>query len=174
MTAKKPVIIALGSNLGDKSGNLSYGLKLLADQIAIERCSNIYESKALLPEAAPEDWDRDFHNCVIYGKTELKPYDLLTYCNVVENRVAGEKRQKNNWAPRYLDIDIISYDNDIINTAILTVPHAKFRERSFVLLPLQDIMPEWIDPVSKKNINEIIIENKLKLQKIRKLELRPI
>jgi len=174
MTERKPVIIALGTNLGDKLENLTNGLKLLANNIDIIECSNIYESAALLPENAPEEWDKDFYNCVFYGTTTLSPYSLLTYCNKIENEVSKELRQKNSWSPRYLDIDIISYANDIINETDLKIPHPKIQERSFVLFPLKDIMPEWRDPIRKKTVVEILDENRLKLQIIRKTELRPI
>ena len=115
MKPKKLIVIALGSNLGERQSNLSKGISLLKQAVRIEKCSNIYSSKAVLPENAPKDWDMDFYNCVFYGFTELEPPELLEFCNKIEKEVAGSDRNKGSWAPRYLDIDIIAYDNEVID-----------------------------------------------------------
>ncbi len=155
MAKKNFIIIALGSNLGKKHRNLISGLSFLRKMIDVENCSYIYESKALLPKGAPRSWDNDFYNCVLCGRTNLSVEKLLGFCNKVESHVAGGERDKGSWAPRYLDVDIIAFNNEVIKTKKLTIPHSRMLERDFVLLPLTDILPEWEHPEVKQKANTL-------------------
>jgi 2-amino-4-hydroxy-6-hydroxymethyldihydropteridine diphosphokinase len=169
MKSKKLVVIALGSNLGERQQNLSRGLMALRKAIDIEKCSNIYGSKAVLPDNAPKDWDSDFYNCVFCGKTELGPQELLELCIKAEQE-AGQ-RDKGSGGPRFLDIDIIAYGDEVIDTEKLKIPHPKMLERSFVLIPLAEILPDWVHPVEQKKIRQILKEADFDNGKIKKLDM---
>ena len=155
MSQKNFVIIALGTNLGNRLENLKAGLKLLQKNLEVEKCSKIYESDALLPENAPKDWDISFYNCVFTCQTNLKPLELLELCKQVEKEIGGD-REKERWAPRVLDVDIISYNNEVVEIENLKIPHERMLERSFVVWPLSDILPKWKYPAKGDNYQKPI------------------
>ncbi len=173
MKEKKLTVLALGSNLGDRQANLSRGLALLGGVMDIKECSCIYESGPILPETVSAGDGLDYYNCVLFGETELDPRELLEYCNRTENEITGQQRQKGLNLPRFLDIDIISYGDEVINQDDLHIPHLKMAERYFVLMPLADIMPQWRHPVSRKTAGMLLNEI-AETQKIKKLDIKPV
>lgn len=143
--------------MGDKQFNLTNSINHLKNKIKIQSCSNIYSSDALLPENADKSWDMQFYNCVLYGYTGLEINELLEFCNKVEKEISDKnEREKGNWSPRFLDIDIIAFNEDIVKTENLQIPHAKMHERNFVLAPLNDILPNWKHPVLNKTTSELL------------------
>ncbi len=86
-------------------------------------------------------------------KTELSPVELLKEIHEIEN-ILGRKR-KESWGQRTIDIDILFYENEIIKTDFLTLPHPYLQERNFVLIPLYEIAPNFIHPVLAKSIEEL-------------------
>lgn len=147
------VIMALGSNMGDRSANLSGGIEALRKGVDILNISPFYLSEALLKQGSPKEWNLQFHNCVVTGYTSLTPQDLLILCEEIESEF-GHK-EKGSWAPRYLDIDIIAYNEEKIEEDRLTLPHKHMHLRSFVVVPLSDIMPEWNHPVLNIKVSEL-------------------
>ncbi len=154
MALKNFVIIALGSNLGNRRKNLAEGIKRLKLAIADLKCSGIYETAAMLPDNAPADWDMPFYNCVCCGETELSVHDMLVLCNKIEKENSPEKRSKGSSGPRYLDIDILAYGNEVHETPELKIPHPGILKRNFVLAPLSEILPDWVHPLTGKKISE--------------------
>jgi len=130
----------------------------------------VYSSAAILPLSAPQEWNREFYNCVFYGNTALSAEELLEISASCE--AGSGMRVKSSWSPRYLDIDIIAYNDDIIATDALKVPHPLMQERLFVMLPLNDILPEWIHPVSKLSAKDIADNLNKETNNIQKLELK--
>jgi len=140
----KMVILGLGTNLGDREQTLRQAvleLKALLSQVI---CSPVYESPALLPETAPKDWDMPFLNMAVRGESTFTPKALLAEIQALERKLGREKR--GHWSPREIDIDILACDGVIINEPTLTVPHQALLKRDFALIPLADIVPEWVYP----------------------------
>ena len=104
----------------------------------------------------------DFTNGALEAKTDLSPIQLLASLKEIETRLGRQKSFRD--APREIDLDIIFYDNEIVTFPQLYIPHQSFRKREFVLLPLKQIAPDFIDPVSGKSIallyQELMTEKK--------------
>ena len=143
----KYAFIAIGSNLGNKKLNIEKAkFKLQKKLIKIIKSSSAYETFSWPDPKKPK-----FINIVIKIKTYFSPVELLNICNKVEIEL-GRKRFKKN-EPRTCDIDIIDYDQKILN---LTIPHPFIEHRNFVLLPLFEIAKNWKHPVSKVKIAKLI------------------
>ncbi|KAN0006955.1 hypothetical protein ACTFIU_005148 [Dictyostelium citrinum] len=133
------VYLAFGSNLGDKFQNILNSFKRLEKQCFIQSTSFMYESS---PQYYREQ--DSFFNCACKVSTHLKPHDLLKFIKQIENDMGRVETFRNG--PRVIDIDIIYYNNLIIKTDDLEIPHPLMWERDFVLLPLSDIAPNFIHP----------------------------
>jgi len=149
----KIVYLGIGSNLGNKCENMDVAkCKLLLHGIEILKCSSKHETLSW-----PNPKNPKFINIVIKIKTFLPPLKLLHVCNQIETEL-GRKRFKKN-EPRTCDIDIIDYDQKILNyknKLNLILPHPKISLRNFVLMPLFEITKKWIHPETKKNIVSLI------------------
>ena len=152
------IFLALGSNLsssfGDKFENINLATSYLEGYgIQIIKKSNFYETYSYPNKENPK-----FINIVISIKTQLPPVDLMSILLFVEEKLERKRNKKND--PRTCDIDIIDYNNQIIDFKYknlnLTVPHKKLIYRNFVLLPLQEIATNWKHPVTKENIDALI------------------
>lgn len=138
--------IALGSNLGDSYEILEAALKTLAHWpgLCLEAISNYYETEAVGP---PQP---DYLNVCALLRTKHSPQTLLTLLLEVEKQFGRVRRER--WGPRLLDLDLLLYDDQIIDEPNLQVPHPRMHERAFVLVPLSDIAPDWIHPTSGQTI----------------------
>lgn len=146
------VVIALGSNLGDRLGYMSEALAFCRE-ISLPNSSVIASS---LYESDPVGIaDQPFLNAVLSFHTALPPEDLLFHLKSHETE-AGRNPDAPRWSNRPVDLDIIGYDAITLQKNNLTIPHASYAERLFVLLPLQEIEPEWVDPVSGQAIDALI------------------
>lgn len=143
------VILGLGSNVGDRVGFLDQAVERLESCGALTnpRRSALYESDALLPENAPEDWDRPYYNTAIRGETKLSPHELLAAIKDIESSL-GREEEHLRWSPRTIDIDILAYGDEHIHDSQLTIPHIGLQDRPFALLPLLDVFPEWKQPAN--------------------------
>ncbi len=133
--------LSLGSNLGDRATNLADALHRLRDhpQLQILKVSSLYQTAPVGPQAQP-----DFHNIVAQFQADCPPEELLEIVQQVEQkmgRVRGER-----WGPRNVDIDILLFGNEVIDTPQLQVPHPQMMQRQFVLVPLAEIAPELVLP----------------------------
>ena len=128
--------IALGSNLGDRIGQMQSALKALAadNQLKVLQISPLYENRAIGMGEAD-----DFLNAMAEGETSMGPLALLDFCLKVESKL-GRVRTK-EWAPRTIDLDIIAYGDEVIEHERLQVPHPRIAERDFVVHPLYAIAP---------------------------------
>ncbi|HPN38361.1 MAG TPA: 2-amino-4-hydroxy-6-hydroxymethyldihydropteridine diphosphokinase [Melioribacteraceae bacterium] len=144
------VYLGLGSNLTDKKENIITALKLLKKDhnIIFDGISSLYVSK---PFGVKEQ--NDFLNLVVKIKTHYSPFKLLEICKMIE-RMCGRKKTK-KWGPRKIDIDILFYNNLVLNTDFLKIPHISFCLRDFVIVPLMEIENSFIHPINKKKIKEI-------------------
>jgi len=132
--------LGLGSNLGDRRENLRHGIAALAQNgVTVRRVSPVVESPALLPPDAPADWNLPFLNLVVDAQTHDAPDALRRKIKIIEQSLG--RGQDDRWAPRPLDIDILLWGDERIDTDTLTIPHRDVLNRSFVLTPLIALAP---------------------------------
>jgi 2-amino-4-hydroxy-6-hydroxymethyldihydropteridine diphosphokinase len=141
--------IALGSNLGDSHTILESALETLhqTPDIQVEARSSWYNTKPIGP---PQP---DYLNGCALLKTTLTPHALLSVLLSTELQFGRVRRER--WGSRTLDLDLILFDDLILQTSTLQIPHPRMAERAFVLVPLTEIAPDWIDPVSGCPIREL-------------------
>lgn len=142
------VILGLGSNTGDRLENLRRARELLSrlPKLKVQQASPLYHSNALLPDQAPSSWDQPYLNLAIRCETSYEPHDLLQQLKNIEYTI-GRKPLKRHWGPRVLDIDILAWDERMLQDEVLQIPHAHLPQRPFALWPLADLAPAWIYPV---------------------------
>ena len=142
--------IALGSNLGDSQLILEGALSTIAatPQIRLQACSCWYQTKAIGP---PQP---DYINGCALLQVNISPQQLLETLLSIETSFGRVRSQR--WAARSLDLDLLLYDDLIIDTPTLTIPHPRMRERAFVLVPLAEIAPQWVEPISGRAIAELV------------------
>jgi len=158
------VYLSLGSNLGDRYSNITLAISYISKKktIKIISESNIYETEPLYNSK-----QSNFYNNVIKIKTSLSPQLLLNTCKEIESEMGRVKKYKRNM-PRIIDIDIITFNDRIINSKNLKIPHPKLHERKFVLLPFSDIDSKFVFP-NKKTLNDLlnILEDSSKIIKLK-------
>ncbi len=142
------VFLGLGSNIGNKKENLLTAIDILQNGGSIEKESSIYDTKPV--GYADQD---NFLNMVVEFNTEMNANDLLIFLQGIEERLGKKIEFKNG--PRTIDIDILFFNNELIEEEVLTIPHKDIEERAFVLIPLNEIAPELIHPKLNKTINEL-------------------
>lgn len=146
----KTIYLSLGSNLGDREGNLRAAIALLgAAGVHVLRVSSVYETEPL--EVRDQPW---FLNLVVEAETELFPKQLLARIQKIELEL-GRARVRPK-GPRTIDIDILLYGESLIETGELTVPHPRLAERRFVLEPLAELAPELRHPASRRTVRELL------------------
>ncbi|CAB4753639.1 unannotated protein [freshwater metagenome] len=133
------VVIALGSNLGDRSLNIDSAVTELAKIIEVTHLSTNHETDPVGGPAQPK-----YLNAVLIAESELDPHELLIGALKIENRL-GRTREV-HWGPRTIDIDLISVGDEVINSEVLILPHPRAHERAFVLKPWLEIEPDAVLP----------------------------
>jgi dihydropteroate synthase/2-amino-4-hydroxy-6-hydroxymethyldihydropteridine diphosphokinase len=132
--------LGLGSNIGDRRESLRRGIAALQQcGVAVQRVSPVVESPALLPPDAPSEWNLPFLNIVLDAQTQDEPQALREKIKTIEQSLG--RSQGNRWAPRALDIDILLWGDERIESETLTIPHRDVHKRSFVLTPLAALAP---------------------------------
>jgi 2-amino-4-hydroxy-6-hydroxymethyldihydropteridine diphosphokinase len=143
------IYIALGANLGDRRANLIAALDAMPPAVKVEAVSGLYESPPQPPAPPPA-----FLNAVARVETTLEPEALLAYLKQIEHDLG--RRPSKRWAPRVIDLDIVLYDDRVVETASLQIPHAQMRYRAFVLRPLLDLDPELRDPITSEGLADVL------------------
>ncbi|RPH73546.1 2-amino-4-hydroxy-6-hydroxymethyldihydropteridine diphosphokinase [bacterium] len=145
------VFLSLGSNLGDRVKNLETAFRLLFENAGdAVRSSSLYET---------EPWgfkhERFFLNQVIRLNSYLSPHKILETIHLIEKSL-GREREPGHYSARTIDIDILFYDNLVMDTPGLTIPHPLIGQRLFVLLPLKEIAPRLVHPVGGLSVVEML------------------
>ena len=143
------VYLALGSNMGKRLSNLKAAVLNLTPQMTVKQKSSVFET----PPWGFTEQDA-FLNQVVKVTTYLEPEPLLRHLKRMETALGRVPNFQNG--PRVIDIDILFFDNMIINTPPLVVPHPRLHERAFVLVPLAEIEPDFIHPILQRPINKIL------------------
>ncbi|MDH6359219.1 2-amino-4-hydroxy-6-hydroxymethyldihydropteridine diphosphokinase [Parabacteroides sp. PF5-9] len=144
--------LGLGTNIGNKKENIETAIRLLTERVGtILALSSVYET---------EPWGFDsantFFNSALILETTLSPGNLLKTTRQIEIEMGRIEKSNGNYADRIIDIDILLYGNEIIQTPNLTIPHPMMHRRSFVLEPLAEIAPEILHPVFQKTWKELL------------------
>ncbi|MDO2946636.1 2-amino-4-hydroxy-6-hydroxymethyldihydropteridine diphosphokinase [Staphylococcus epidermidis] len=153
--------LGLGSNIGNRELQLNEAIKILHayQGIQVTQVSHIYETEPVGYTNQPK-----FLNLCIEIETELNPQSLLKCCLATEQQL--HRKREIRWGPRTLDVDILLLGDQIIEQDNLSVPHPRMKERSFVLIPLNDIATNQIEPISNKSIGQLVVtDNSVKKYK---------
>ncbi|PMP68285.1 MAG: 2-amino-4-hydroxy-6-hydroxymethyldihydropteridine diphosphokinase [Thermodesulfobacterium geofontis] len=145
------IVLSLGSNLGNREKNLKKALQALKKlPLRIIKVSKIYESK-------PWGFKSPhlFLNLVLLGETSLSPWAFIFEIKKIEAKMGRKLKKKKFYEDRLIDIDIIFYENLVIKSKSLTIPHPHMHERDFVIIPSLEIIPFWIHPIFKKSVAEL-------------------
>lgn len=144
--------IALGANLGDRAATMREALARLSstEGVHVTAASSLYDTAPVGPPNQPR-----YLNAVVEVATTLSPQDLLRTLLEIE-RDLGRERSGAQWAARTIDLDIILFADVVATSAELAVPHPRFRERAFVLVPLAEIAPRAQDPVTGERVESLL------------------
>ncbi len=152
------VYCGVGSNLGDRAAYLSAGAEALSahPEIAFLRKSGMYETEPEYEESqalsSGPSVQSKYLNAVWEMKTTLSPYDLLRVFVRIEESFGRDRKKEPRWGARVLDLDILFYDDWVIEDKILTIPHPRLHRRSFVLEPLVELAPNLVHPVLRTTV----------------------
>jgi deoxyguanosine kinase len=147
------VMVSLGSNQGNRLALIESSIDLIHSEVAVVvKVSKIYESPAWGFESEP------FYNCVLLLHTLKSPQKLLNQLLKVEKKLGRVRNQLAGYQPRPIDIDILAFDEEILATETLQIPHPLLPKRKFVLQPLLDLDNNWVHPVLKKSIVQLVAE----------------
>ncbi len=152
--SEKTVYLSLGSNLGERAKNLRAAIAALADAgVRVGKVSSFYETEPV--DLREQPW---FLNCAVEGKTELPASALLKKLREIETRMGSKKLVAKG--PRLIDVDILLYGGETIDTPQLQVPHPRMHSRRFVLVPLQEIAPQAVHPSLKRTVKQLLEETR--------------
>ena len=155
------VFLITGGNIGDRKENLELAAKLIGKNIGrIIKSSSIYET-----EAWGNTQQASFYNQVHIIETKLAAKEIMNKILLIEEQMGRIRTIKN--AARIIDIDILFFNNEIVNNPIVTIPHKEINNRRFVLMPLQELAPDFIHPVLKMSISQLLSMSKDPLKVIR-------
>lgn len=145
--------LGLGTNVGDRAGNLTRAISLLRAAVTVDAVSSIYETEPVGHADQPMFW-----NMAARILTSHSPEELLAVLLDIETRMGRQRTFRN--APRIIDLDILLFDDVVLNAPGLQLPHPRMHERAFVLVPLLELAPDLRDPVTGVSYREVLEQGK--------------
>jgi 2-amino-4-hydroxy-6-hydroxymethyldihydropteridine diphosphokinase len=153
MNQQHQVILSLGSNQGNRLENIEHCIDLLHQEVGtVVKVSSLFES---------DSWgfsSDSFYNCAVLIHTYKNPQKLLKNILKVEKRLGRVRTETSNYQPRVIDVDMIFFDDEIIESESLQIPHKHLQDRLFVILPMMELVSDWTHPISQKSISDILKE----------------
>ncbi len=153
MKTKNKVYLSLGSNVGDRESNLAQAITALEVSQDID---NVTSSSFYLTEPLYNKDQEYFINTVAKLETTMKPFDLLDLTKNIESMLGRKKHRKKNM-PRIIDIDILVHGASVIETKELVIPHPNIVHRKFVLIPFDEIAPDYKIPLINSSVHELLV-----------------
>ncbi|MFY8181718.1 MAG: 2-amino-4-hydroxy-6-hydroxymethyldihydropteridine diphosphokinase [Flavobacterium sp.] len=151
MNQQHQVILSLGSNQGNRLENIEHCIDLLHQEVGtVVKVSSLFES---------DSWgfsSDSFYNCAVLIHTHKNPQKLLKNILKVEKKLGRIRTESSDYQPRVIDVDMISFDDEIIESESLQIPHKHLQDRLFVLLPMIEVVSDWTHPISQKSISDIL------------------
>jgi 2-amino-4-hydroxy-6-hydroxymethyldihydropteridine diphosphokinase len=155
--------LLIGGNMGDRNKNLNEAIDFIARE-----CGSVIKSSSIYETAAWGKTDQpDFLNQCLLIQTSLSAPDLMKQLLKIEEKMGRKRKEKND--PRIIDIDILFFNDEVLQTEFLTLPHPQIQNRRFALVPLKEIAPNLVHPVFKKSMSKLLDEcpDKLEVKKLR-------
>lgn len=140
------VIIGLGANLGDPPAAFATALDDLGSEATVDRCSRLWTTRPVGPDQA------DFLNAAAFIRWRGSPHDLLRRCRELEERAGRVRSDEQRWGPRLLDLDLLMARDLVWRSPRLVVPHPRFLERAFALVPAAEVAPDWVHPTTGRTL----------------------
>lgn len=154
MTDGKLIFLSLGSNLGDRAGNLERAIEAMPDiGVQVLRRSSVYETEPV--DFLEQPW---FLNCVVEAETSVMPRKLLEELQEIERRLGSKKLAPRG--PRIIDLDVLFYETAVIHEPGMDIPHPRLGERRFVLVPMAELAPEFQHPELRMTAAELLAATK--------------
>ncbi|WP_445455714.1 2-amino-4-hydroxy-6-hydroxymethyldihydropteridine diphosphokinase [Flavobacterium sp. HNIBRBA15423] len=151
MKKQHQIIVSIGSNQGNRLENLTTAIALIHQEVAsVVKTSKIYETPSWGFESDA------FYNGVLLLHSHKSPQKILSQLLKIEKRMGRVRTNEKGYQARIIDLDVIAYDEEIVATETLQIPHPQMQNRNFVLLPMKDVKVDWIHPVLKKTVSELI------------------
>jgi 2-amino-4-hydroxy-6-hydroxymethyldihydropteridine diphosphokinase len=151
MNQQHQVILSLGSNQGNRLENIEHCIDLLHQEVGtVVKVSTLFES---------DSWgfsSDSFYNCAVLIHTHKNPQKLLKNILKVEKKLGRVRTESSDYQPRVIDVDMISFDDEIIESESLQIPHKHLQDRLFVILPMMEVVSDWTHPISQKSISDIL------------------
>ncbi|MFT7334934.1 MAG: deoxyguanosine kinase [Porticoccaceae bacterium] len=153
MKSQHQVILSIGSNQGNRLENVKHCIELIHQEVGtVIKVSKIYETPSWGFESD------SFYNCALFVHTFSSAHKVLTQVLKIEKKLGRIRNEKKGYQSRIIDVDLIAFDTEIIDTGKLQIPHPLMQERKFVLLPIQDLNLDWEHPILKKSILTLLQE----------------
>lgn len=153
MKRQNQVILSIGSNQGDKLENIRNCIGLIHSEIStVVRVSRLYESPSWGFESD------DFYNSAVLLHSDKSPEVILSEILNLEKKLGRVRKEQEGYQARTIDIDIVAFNNEVINTESLQVPHPEMQNRKFVLLPINDLKSDFFHPILNKNVKQLLLE----------------
>jgi 2-amino-4-hydroxy-6-hydroxymethyldihydropteridine diphosphokinase len=151
MDNQNQVVLALGSNQGNRLKNIQLAVECIHKEVGtVVKISKLYEFPAWGFDSEP------FYNCALLLHTTLSGQEILEKVLKLETKLGRIRSKEEGYQPRIIDIDVITFNEDVITTETLQVPHPLLQERQFVLLPMQDLNLDWTHPVLQGKVEELL------------------
>jgi len=149
------VYLSLGTNLGNKRAHLLQAIGHIAETIGrFSAISSVYETKPWGFES-----ENDFMNMMVCVETLLSPAEILTITQSIEKKIGRTQKTNQSYRDRIIDIDLIAYDDRILQSENLQLPHPLFHQRRFVLEPFNEIAPDYVHPILQKKVSELLSDS---------------